>query len=153
MPSTEVDPRTLTTDDRRWEQHVHHLLWETYTRMIAVADAEFGDAELTLPAIGTLDMIGTWPGSTVAELSRRTPKTQQAISQLVAKLEKLGLVERRLGTGRGVGLHLTEAGLKARADGNRKEQALEDRLRGMLGPELYDELEAALDRARECLRD
>ena len=86
--------------------------------MVPLADELFADGELTLSLAGTLDMVDTWPGCTAADLSRRSPKTQQAISQLVARLEKLGYVERRVGSGRGVGLYLTAAGHAAQADGN-----------------------------------
>jgi DNA-binding MarR family transcriptional regulator len=131
--------------------HVHHLLWECYARMVPLADELFNDGELTLSLAGTLDMVGTWPGSTAAELSRRSPKTQQAISQLVAKLEKLGYVERRVGPGRGVGLYLTAAGEAAQAEGNRREQQLELRLRELLGEDTYTQLRDMLERARAGL--
>ena len=139
------------SDPERWSQRLSHVLWETYTRVLLLGDAEFAGSELSLPAIGALDMIATWPGATVAELSRRTPKTPQAISQVVGRLERLGYVERRLGHGRGVGLHITEAGLKARTDGHRREDLLEVRLRDALGEQLYADLERLLDRARDCL--
>ena len=130
---------------------VHHLMWECYVQMLPLGDEVFADSELTLPLAGTLDMIGTWPGCTAAELSRRTPKTQQAISQLVAKLEQLGYVERRLGPGRGVGLYLTTAGAAAHADGNRREEMLEERLRELLGDDTYTQLAATLEQARASL--
>jgi DNA-binding MarR family transcriptional regulator len=116
-----------------------------------LGDAQFAGSELTLPAIGALDMIATWPGSTVAELSRRTPKTPQAISQVVGRLERLGYVERRLGHGRGVGLYITEAGIEARNEGHHREDLLEGRLRDALGEQLYAELERLLDQARDRL--
>jgi len=127
--------------------HVHHLLWECYVQLLPIGDEVFAGSDLTLPLAGTLDMIGTWPGVTVAELSRRTPKTQQAISQVVAKLERLGYVERRVGPGRGVGLHLTAAGEAAQADGNSREELLERRLRELLGEKAYRELGAQLEQA------
>lgn len=127
--------------------HVHHLLWECYAQLQPLSEAVFADSELTLPLSGTLEMIGSWPGATVAELSRRTPKTQQAISQVVAKLEQLGYVERRVGGGRGVRLYLTPAGEAARDDGNRREELLEERLRELLGEDTYRELGAQLERA------
>ncbi len=96
-------------------------------------------------------MIATWPGSTVAELSRRTPKTPQAISQVVARLERLGYVERRLGPGRGVGLYITEAGKTAQAEGHLREDRLEERMRELLGEQLHAELERSLDQARRRL--
>lgn len=128
-------------------------MWETYARVTLLADAEFAGSELSLPAIGSLDMIATWPGSTVAELSRRSPKTPQAISQVVARLERLGYVERRLGPGRGVGLYVTKAGAKARTEGHRREELLEDQLRDALGERLYADLERMLDRARDRLTE
>lgn len=131
--------------------HVHHLLWECYARMVPLADELFADGELTLSLAGTLDMVGTWPGCTAAELSRRSPKTQQAISQLVAKLEKLGYVERRVGSGRGVGLYLTATGQAAQADGNRREEQLELRLRELLGDADHAQLGELLERASVSL--
>jgi DNA-binding MarR family transcriptional regulator len=139
------------SDPERWSQRLTHVLWETYTRVSLLGDAEFVGSQLTLPAIGALDMIATWPGSTVAELSRRTPKTPQAISQIVARLERLGYVERRLGPGRGVGLHITDAGRTARAEGHRREDLLEETVRNALGKQLYDDLERLLDQARNRL--
>jgi DNA-binding MarR family transcriptional regulator len=132
---------------------VHHLLWECYARMIPLADELFADGDLTLSLAGTLDMVGTWPGSTAAELSRRSPKTQQAISQLVAKLEKLGYVERRVRTGRGVGLYLTPAGHVAQVAGNRDEERLELRLRELLGDQDYAQLGEILDRVSVSLSE
>lgn len=121
--------------------------------MVPLADELFADTELTLSLAGTLDMVSTWPGSTAAELSRRNPKSQQAISQLVAKLEKLGYVERRVGPGRGVGLHLTAAGKAAQAEGNRREERLELRLRELLGEDTYAQLGKLLERASVSLAD
>jgi|ERR1700729_1054158 DNA-binding MarR family transcriptional regulator len=139
------------SDPKRWSQRLSHVLWETYTRVLLLGDAEFAGSELSLPAIGALDMIATWPGATVAELSRRTPKTPQAISQVVGRLERLGYVERRLGPGRGVGLHITDAGIKARSEGHRREDLLEVRVRDALGEQLYADLERLLDQARDSL--
>jgi len=143
----------VTEPDSPRFHHVHHLLWECYARMIPLADELFADGELTLSLAGTLDMVSTWPGSTAAELSRRSPKSQQAISQLVAKLERLGYVERRVGPGRGVGLYLSTAGEAALADGNRREDALESRLRELLGEETYAQLGELLERAGASLAD
>lgn len=143
----------MTEPDSPTFHHVHHLLWECYVRLGPIADELFADGELTLALAGTLDMVGTWPGSTVAELSRRGPKSQQAISQLVSRLEKLGYVERRVGPGRGVGLYLTAAGKAAQADGNRREEELELRLRERLGEETYAQLGELLERASASLEE
>jgi DNA-binding MarR family transcriptional regulator len=133
--------------------YVHHLLWECFARLVPIADEVFADAQVTLPLAGMLDMIGSWPGATVAEISRKGPKTQQAVSQLVARLERLGLVERRAGSGRGVGLYLTPAGDIARSDGLLREERLEARFRELLGEQTYAKLGAALDSASIGLSD
>ncbi len=130
----------------------HHLLWECYTLTTPLGDEAFAGTDLTLALSGTLDMIGAWPGSTAAELARRGPKTQQAFSQLVNRLEKSGYVERRLGEGRGVELYLTAAGEAARADGHRREDELEDRLRATFGGDLYEEIVRVLGAARSALQ-
>jgi DNA-binding MarR family transcriptional regulator len=131
---------------------VHHLLWECNMLMIPLGDAVFEDSDLSLALSGTLDAIGTWPGSTAAELARQGPKTQQAVSQAVSRLEKAGWVERRVGRGRGVELYLTESGEVARAEGHRREDLLEERMRTILGADTYAELVRQLTVARERLR-
>jgi DNA-binding MarR family transcriptional regulator len=134
-----------------WERDVHHLLWETYTRMAVLAEQQFGAGMMTMATTGTLDQIDTWPGTTVAEMSRRTPKTQQAISQVVARLEKAGYVERRVGRGRGVGLYLTPAGSAALTSGRVLELRLEQRLRELFGDALYEQVRDVLQQARARL--
>jgi DNA-binding MarR family transcriptional regulator len=139
------------TDDPEWQRDVHHLLWEAYTRMAVIAEQQFDASTLTMATTGALDQIETWPGITVAEMSRRTPKTQQAISQIVARLEKLGYVERRVGHGRGVGLFLTVAGSEALASGRSLERRLEQSLQELFGPDLYEQLRSVLGQARARL--
>jgi DNA-binding MarR family transcriptional regulator len=131
---------------------VHHLLWECYMLMLPLGDVVFDDSDLSMALSGTLDLIGTWPGSTAAELARRGPKTQQAVSQTVTRLEKAGYVERRVGRGRGVELYLTDRGERARAEGHRREDLLEDRLRSIFGADTYAQLVEQLSVARERLR-
>jgi DNA-binding MarR family transcriptional regulator len=116
-----------------------------------LGEAELADTPLTLPSLGLLDIIGAFPGITVAEISRRLPTTQQSISQTVARLEKLGYVERRLGPRRGVGLHITRAGHQAHQQGTAREKALDQRLEHLLGAERHRELCALLEQARELL--
>ena len=106
---------------------------------------------MTLPMGGILDMINTLPGATAAELARHTPKTQQAVSQLVSRLEKLGYVERRVGPGRGVGLYLTPAGEAACLEGNRREEELEGRIRELLGDQTFTRFRAQLEKANAGL--
>lgn len=140
-----------TSDDQPWKHRIGHLLWEVESRVSVVGEAELADTPLTLPSLGLLDMISVSPGSTVSELSRRTPKTQQAISQVVSRLEKLGYVERRLGAGRGVGLYITDAGTAAREQGNHREEVYERKVRELFGEERFQQLKQLLEEARELL--
>jgi DNA-binding MarR family transcriptional regulator len=153
MPPSSKLPASnpVEADGQPWRHRIGHLLWEVETRVSLLAEAELGDTPLTLPALGLLDMVSVWPGSTVSELSRRTPKTQQAISQVVSRLEKLGYVERRLGAGRGVGLYITDAGTAAREHGHHREEAYERKVRDLFGEARFHQLKQLLEEARELL--
>ena len=48
---------------------------------------------------------------------------------------------------------LTDAGIKAREEGHRREELLDERVRELLGSQLSDKLERLLDQARERLTD
>jgi DNA-binding MarR family transcriptional regulator len=141
----------VTSPDPDWAHLLGHLLWETWARAALLGEAGLADTSLTLPSLGVLDAISTWPGITVAEISRRTPKTQQAISQVVARLEKLGYLERRLRPGRGVGLHITPAGQKAHREGTAREATLEQHLHDLLGTDRYNQLRTLLEQTCQLL--
>jgi DNA-binding MarR family transcriptional regulator len=134
-----------------WAHRLGHLLWETSARVSLLGEAELANTPLTMPSLGLLDIIEAIPGITVAEISRRLPTTQQSISQSVARLEKLGYVERRLGPRRGVGLHVTEAGHRGHQEGTAREKVLDQRLEDLLGAERHRQLCALLEQARELL--
>jgi DNA-binding MarR family transcriptional regulator len=135
------------------EHTLGYLLWEMSARMTVLGDAALADTALSMPALGTLQRIVDRPGVTVAELARSGPRTSQAISQIVARLERLGYVRRALATeGRGVGLHLTEAGEQARRHGLRLEVRFESELAEELGAERYDSLCALLEQSRDVVR-
>ncbi|WP_272476090.1 MarR family winged helix-turn-helix transcriptional regulator [Baekduia alba] len=138
--------------DHDWAHRLPHLLWELSTLTTLLSEAELADSPLTSAGIGILDLVHSQPGITVAEIARRTPKTPQAISQVSGRLEKLGYLERRLAGGRGVALHITPDGTKARTDGNRREAAFDDRLRDALGADRYEQLRTLLDEATPIVR-
>ena len=96
-------------------------------------EAALAGTSLSLPLNHLLDAVVAEPGVTVTEIARRLGKSQQAMSQAADRLERLGFIERRVGTGRTVGLHATDAGRTASADGVRRELAAEDRTRAALG--------------------
>ena len=129
------------------------LLWEVTTYVELLGEAELADTSLTLPSSGMLQTVLAVPGITVAEMSRRMPKTQQAISQVAARLEKLGLLERRVGSGRGVGLFVTDEGRRAAEQGAAREREVEQRLHEALGDKRYEQLRRLLGESRAIFRE
>jgi DNA-binding MarR family transcriptional regulator len=136
----------------RWEHWLVHLLWAVSVRTSALGEAALAGTPLTLAGLGMLENINARPGITLAEISRRAPQTQQALSQIAARLEKLGYVERRLaGRGRGVALHLTPAGAEARTSAHQAIEAFETELAVALGAERHTRLVELLEDARATI--
>jgi DNA-binding MarR family transcriptional regulator len=146
-------PAIAMPDATDHEDRLGHLLWEVSSYTTALGDAALADSPLSHAGIGILNTVAAEPGITVAEIARRTPKTPQAVSQVAARLEKLGLLERRLAEGRGVALHLTDAGHAAQAEGDAREEAFEQSLREALGAARYTELRTLLGEARAIVAD
>jgi DNA-binding MarR family transcriptional regulator len=132
---------------------LNDLLWETTTYVELMGEAALAGTPLTLPSSGMLTAVLAEPGVTIADMSRRMPKSQQAISQVAARLEKLGLLERRLGSGRGIGLFVTEAGRAMAEVGLARERELVAQLRQILGDERYEELSRLLIETRAIVRE
>jgi DNA-binding MarR family transcriptional regulator len=126
-------------------------LREVSTLIEQRGEAALAGTSLSLPLNHLLDAVVAEPGVTVTEIARRLSKSQQAMSQAADRLERLGFIERRVGVGRTVGLHATDAGRTASADGVRRELAAEDRTREVLGPDRFDTLVGLLTSAREAL--
>jgi DNA-binding MarR family transcriptional regulator len=143
----------MTESDTPGRDRVNHLLWETSLRAYAFSEPVLADMQLSLPSIGALETISEFPGITASELARRVFKTQQAVSQVTARLERLGYVERSVGNGRGVGLTITAQGSEALATGIAGEEAVEERLEELLGSDLFRELRTRLQEARDRLTE
>src|ERR1700761_7510761 len=103
---------------------LNDLLWETTTYIELMGEAALAGTPLTLPSSGMLTAVLVEPGITIADMSRRMPKSQQAISQVAARLEKLGMLERRGGAGRGGRLFGTHAGRATSGGGGRAEASV-----------------------------
>jgi DNA-binding MarR family transcriptional regulator len=116
-------------------------------------EAALSGTSLSLPLNHLLDAVVAEPGVTVTEIARRLGKSQQAMSQAADRLERLGFIERHVGAGRTVGLHATDVGRAASADGVRRELAAEDRTREVLGSDRFDLLVAMLESARDALAE
>jgi MarR family transcriptional repressor of emrRAB len=114
-------------------------------------EAALSGTSLSLPLNHLLDAVVAEPGVTVTEIARRLGKSQQAMSQAADRRERLGFIERHVGVGRTVGLHATEAGRAASADGVRRELAAEDRTREVLGSDRFDTLADLLASVRDAL--
>ncbi|HEY0936525.1 MAG TPA: MarR family transcriptional regulator [Trebonia sp.] len=126
-------------------------LREVSTLIEQRGEAALAGTFLSLPLNHLLAAVLAEPGVTVTEIARRLGKSQQAMSQAADRLERLGFIERRVGAGRTVGLHATDAGRIASADGVRRELAAEHRTREALGPDRFDALVVLLETARDAL--
>lgn len=142
--------------EHRWEHWLVHLLWAISVRTSMLGEGALADSPLTLAGLGLLENVNARPGITIAEISRRAPQTQQALSQVATRLEKLGFLERRLvdrGQGRGVGLHLTAAGHEARARAHEATEAFEAVLAEALGPDRHQRLVELLQQMRPVVNE
>ncbi len=135
------------------DERIGHLLWETSSRANLMGEPLLAGIQLSFPAIGALERIAASPGITASGLARQAFKTQQSVSQVTNRLERLGYIERRIGRGRGVGLHVTRAGEAALIDGAACEQEIDATLQGLLGPGDAEQLRALLIRLRQRLID
>ena len=130
-----------------------HLLWATSLRASMLGEAALADSPLSFAGLGLLENVNARPGIAVAEISRRSPQTQQALSQIAARLEKLGFIERRVVGGRGIGLYLTEEGARARASAHEAAEAFEASLVTALGVKRHQRLVRLLEEAEAVIRE
>src|SRR5918995_7511065 len=93
-------PASAQPDDR-WQHWLVHLLWATSARTSLLGEAALGDSPLSFSGLGLLENVSAHPGIAIAEISRRAPHTQQTLSQLAARVGKLGFIERRVVGGGG----------------------------------------------------
>jgi DNA-binding MarR family transcriptional regulator len=135
------------------QDDLYNLLWQVASYTHLMGEEAFAGTPLTVASGSMLIAVMEQPGLTVAEFSRRIPKTQQTLSQVVARLEKLGLIERRLGPGRGVGLYLTETGQQLAGDAAAREREVNARLRDLLGAERAGTLTELLRESHAILRE
>lgn len=139
---------SLGEEAEHWGDWLGRLLWDVSTRTSVLCESALAGTPLSLSSLGVLDWIAERPGITIAEITRRSPTTQQAISQVVARLQKLGFVSRKRGAGRSVGLYLTDAGCRVRAQGNEMRREFELRLQDALGKDHHERLRALLGEMR-----
>ena len=132
-------------------ERIGHLLWEISARVMLLGEPLLAELQLSLPSMGALERIAADPGITASELARQAFKTQQAVSQVTGRLERLGYVERRLGSGRGVGLHATKLGVEMLTKGTAIEAEIDAQLQAIVGADEAERLRAVLRQLRESL--
>jgi len=100
-----------------------------------------------------LASVRTEPGLAGATLARRLNVTPQAIASLAARLETLGLIERRTHPRHSQvqELHLSEAGHSALRAGDAIMEHLEQQVIDLLGADDSDHLRVVLDRLATSL--
>ena len=139
-------PGILDSDDA---DRLAHLLWEVGAHAAILSEAALAATPLTPALSGVLDTVAAAPGISIAEMARRLPTSAQNVSQLVARLEKLGFVERRLGErGYGVALFVTDTGERAQREADARKTAFAAELAVALGQPHHDELVRLLKHAR-----
>lgn len=115
-------------------------------------EAALAGTPLTLPLNHLLDAVVAEPTVTVTEIARRLGKSQQAISLAADRLERLGVIERRVGPGRSVALHATDEGAVLSQEGVLRELESENAIRDALGHEQFDRLLDHLALVRDTLK-
>ncbi len=135
-----------------YEERLYFLLWSTHARATPLADHALAEhAGMTRAMLGMLQGVALAPGVTSADIVRRLPVTQQGVSQLAARLEERGWLERRLVGGRRVGLYLTRAGHRALATATASDLRFESELAHILGKRRYEQLRELLLEAGRAL--
>lgn len=137
----------------RAENRLGHLLWEAASLTRSLEEPALESSELRKASLGCLMQIAANPGITVSELARAGLSSQQSSSQVVARLERLQYVERRLRTGRRIGLYITATGMQSMLAGDAREAQFESELSELLGRQHYDLLCELLTEARARLRE
>ncbi len=110
-PSSFIDQAYQVLNDR------HNIIYEFVMRYndYIYAEHDYGNGHpLTMIEVHTLTYIHDHPGATVTELTSYWHKTKGAISQIVSRLEDLGLVEKtkKKDNGKNVYLYITDAGFQ-----------------------------------------
>ena len=148
--------RSDAGDGDHWHPSIPDLLRGRLREMSVLVEQRGEQAlagtQLSLPLNHLLEAVVREPGITVTTIATGLGKSQQAMSQAADRLERLGFIERRVGAGRAVALHPTDAGRVASADGVERELASERQIRMSLGVKRYETLLALLAEARDALR-
>lgn len=108
------------------------------------------DLDLTPVQSTVLHLIAATPGSSSAELARRTHVTPQTMHKMVSDLERRGLLalQPRSGHGRTLDAHLTGKGRGLLSEADARAQAVEDRMTANLDE---DQRQQLFDLLHDCI--
>jgi DNA-binding MarR family transcriptional regulator len=134
------------------ERQLTYLLREANSAIRSAIRHALSDLDLTPVQSTVLHMISADPGSSPAELARRTRVTPQTMHKLVTDLEHRGLLtlRPRAGHGRILATELTDQGRRAVADADAHTQGIEDRMIAGLDEQQRQQLS---DLLQQCITD
>ena len=123
-------------------------------RVLEKLGAELHDLGLTHGEINALAALGTGSGRTVAELQKATGQRASTLTGVLDRLERRGLVERRLNPRdrRSFTVHLTDDGAPAAARVRTAFQAFDQRVLGAVSNQAADGFFDVLDALDEVAR-
>lgn len=132
------------------ERQLTHLLREATMAVRAALRHTLADLGLTPVQNTVLHLLAATPGSSSAELARRTRVTPQTMHRLVSELEHRGLLtlQPRPGHGRILDARLTNEGERLLADAEARAQEIEGRMTARLDPQQHLQL---LDLLQLCV--
>ncbi|WP_151484083.1 MarR family winged helix-turn-helix transcriptional regulator [Streptomyces albicerus] len=112
------------------ERRLTYLLRQATTSMRAALRHGLGDLDLTPVQNTVLHLVATTPGSSSADLARRTHVSPQTMHKLVTELEHRGLLKLhpRPGHGRIRDAELTDEGRRLLTEADVRAQTIEDRM-------------------------
>jgi DNA-binding MarR family transcriptional regulator len=121
--------RTASTPARGYPR-VTYLIKEVERAVRVAIDAIVEPMGLTTVQYTALSILSLHPGTSSAQLARRSFVSAQAANEMVAALERLGMIERHPAPegGRALWIHLTPAGRRALARCEARVDAFEARL-------------------------
>jgi len=138
----------------RIEDRLGYQIADTEHAVRKALDARLRTHEVTIAQWSVLNLLRMSPGMATTELAARSYVSQPAVTEIVGKLERAGLLRRsrREGDGRVRELFATEEGVRVASQGDEQVMAVETQLRAGLSQNEQAQLSELLARCRESLR-
>lgn len=109
---------------------VTFLVRHAWLSMRSAVAAALAEHELSVPQYGTLLILASHPGQTIADVGRKVGTARQSANELITGMERAGLIERHANPNdrRSQLIQLTKAGHARLADATPAVQAVEREL-------------------------